>query len=91
MTNTNTVNIHIFFPHITSGVNQNRHLLCHTVSIREVYNCVYDCRSWKPIVATRRMPENSERNLDQEKKVSNVAEWNEVSSRMYVERKKKVP
>lgn len=25
MTNTNTVNIHIFFLHITRGVNQNQH------------------------------------------------------------------
>lgn len=93
MTNTNTVNIlFFFFLHITSGVNQNQHLMCHTVSILEVYNNVNDCRSWKLVAATRRMSKkNSERNLDQEggkKKVSNVAERNEISSWMYVEGKR---
>lgn len=92
MTNTNTVNIlFFFFLHITSGVNQNQHLMCHTVSILEVYNNVNDCRSWKLVAATRRMSKKFRKKSGPrrgKKKVSNVAERNEISSWMYVEGKR---
>ena len=67
VTNTNTVNIHTYISFFFSAHKQE----CQSkstliVSRREVYNSVYDCRDWKPIVATRRMPENAERNLDRD-------------------------
>lgn len=87
MTNTNTVNIH-FFLHITSGVNQNQHYCAILWAYGKSITMFMTAGPGNPLLLLEGC-QKMQKELWTKKKAWNVAEWNEVSSWMYVERKRK--